>query len=1432
MTPEEEAKLKKGEMEKGVVEAEISEEMKSAYIDYAMSVIVSRAIPAVEDGLKPVHRRILYAMSLMGLHPNTPTRKSARIVGECFVKDTQILTTRGLLPIQEIERGEFVYTHKGIQEVTELYEMPEKELVKVTLNNGTSVTATQSQKFKVLNKNLEYEWKEAQNLKDGDFVVVKSVYPEINNFVCLGELNKKKIYLNENIGYLLGQLLSDDWVEKGYNRGRGLRCGFCSSSISVINKIIKILKEEFDYEAKIEKRANKSTNENGQVLINKLYSVRINRSEINEFLTGAFSLQGAYASTKIIPKQIFTSPKSIIFALISGMIDGDGCIKLRNIIDYTSISEKLIDQLLLIMHHLGIIGRKYKLKSKEHLINGKVIKSNFPSYHIEINGEFSKKLAYDLSLEDEKKKERLKILLSKKGGKTEFEIIPFLGKVVFSELSKNHLGGGWYKDKNGKKFRAGIKYPGGCKIRYSKDLKEKELRKSQLIEWNILEKLKRINSKDYDFIKEVFNNNLFFIQIKKIEKSNSEKTYDIQVRDDHEFIANGFVSHNCMGKFHPHGDIAIYDALVRMAQDFSLRYPLIEGQGNFGCFTADTKVALTDGRNLSFKELVKEYEEGKENFCYTIKEDGRIGIAKIKNPRITKRNAEVIKVILDNGEEIICTPDHRFMLRNGTYRGAKDLTKEDSLMPFQMLEAVQKYNHKIKRIKRLNERTDVYDLEVPGTHNFSLAAGVFVHNSIDNDPPAAMRYTECKLAKISEELLQDLDKETVDFIPNFDNSMEEPVILPGKLPNLLLNGASGIAVGMATNMPPHNLTDVTNACIAYIEKPEITVEKLAEIIQGPDFPTGGQISRQGILDLYTKGRGSMIVKGRTALEKIKSKEAIIITELPYQTNKAKLIEKIADLMKDKKLPDISDIRDESAKGKVRIVIELKKGSNPQFTMNRLYEFTDLQTKFDGIMLALDNGQPKVMDLKHIIKAYVEHRKKIVLKRTKYEHKVASERQHITEGLLIALKDVDALVNTIRKSANTTAANETLQAKYKLSKKQAEAILEMKLSKLTSLEMTKLKDENDTLIKKIKELLKIMGSPEEILGIIRKEILELRRVYGDSRRTSIFERVKELTEKDLVAKKDVVITITSKGYVKRIDIRSYQEQKRGGKGAIGADLATGDFVKQILTCSTHDYLLLFTTKGKLFWLKAYEIPEVQKYGKGKALINILNITDEVTAVLPVKEFKGSLFMATEKGIVKRVNMEEFSNPRKGGVQAMKLENDRLIDVELINGDEDIMMATKQGTAIRFPASEVREMGRAAYGVTGIKLEKDDLVVGVQVVPKDEKARKEMTILTVTENGYGKRTTVEDYRTTGRAGKGVINISCDTSRNGLVIGIEMVRTDDSIIVTSSKGIVIRTPVKDIREMGRNTQGVKIIKLANGDKATSVVKVQRTADGEEAE
>lgn len=730
-----------------------------------------------------------------------------------------------------------------------------------------------------------------------------------------------------------------------------------------------------------------------------------------------------------------------------------------------------------------------------------------------------------------------------------------------------------------------------------------------------------------------------------------------------------------LGKYHPHGDIAVYDSLVRMAQPFSLRYPLVIGQGNFG--------------------------------------------------------------------------------------------------------------------------------------------------SVDGDPPAAQRYTEAKLAKISEDILVDIDKNTCKMLPNFDNTMEEPELMPGKVPNLLLNGASGIAVGMATNMPPHNMNDVCDTIIAYLENPEIEIEKLIKIIQAPDFPTGGSVSGD-IKGIYLNGRGKLIVRGKTKVEESKGKESVIITEIPYQVNKATLVEEIANLVRDKKLPDVSDIRDESAKGKVRIVVELRKGADSKFSINRLYKYTRLQDSFDAIMLALVNGQPKQLNLKQIIETYVNYRRKVIRKRTQFDLDKAEARLHIVVGLLIAQKNIDEIVALIRKSRGTTEALEVLQKKFTLSPKQAQAILDMKLSQLTSLEVEKLKKEEKELEDLIKELKTILGDEKEILKLIRKDLLDLKRVYGDERRTSIAGNVKELEEKDLVDRKDIVVTITDKGYCKRMDMKQYREQNRGGKGVIGTELATGDFVKNLLTCSTHDYLLLFTNKGKVHWLKAYEVPEIAKYGKGKALVNMLELKDEeVTNVLAVREFKDYLLMATKLGQVKKIALEQFNSPRKGGIKAIELEgtNDLLIDVKPVKDKQEVLFVTKDGQACRFNSDDVRAMGRTAYGVTGIKLDGKDEVVSLEVLPLENS--KDFSILTITKNGYGKRSAIEDYRLTNRAGKGVINLRA-TDKTGEIITSQSVSDSDSIIVTTSKGIVIRTNVTEIRIMGRATQGVRIIKLQQGDSVTDLVRV----------
>ena len=722
----------------------------------------------------------------------------------------------------------------------------------------------------------------------------------------------------------------------------------------------------------------------------------------------------------------------------------------------------------------------------------------------------------------------------------------------------------------------------------------------------------------------------------------------------------------------------------------------------------------------------------------------------------------------------------------------------------------------------------VYDAMVRMAQNFSLRYPLIFgqgnFGSIDGDPPAAYRYTEAKLAKISEDLLEDIDKNTVNMIPNFDNSTKEPELLPGKLPALMLNGASGIAVGMATNIPPHNLIETCDAITAYVKNPEISIEQLTTIVTGPDFPTGGYVSGD-MLELYKTGRGQMILRGKTNTESMKNREAIIITEIPYMLNKSSLVEQIADMIQKKKLNDISDLRDESSKGKIRIVIELRKGANPKMVTNGLYKYTRLQDSFNVNFLALVKGQPKVLNLKEVLTEYVDYRKKIITNRTRFDLKKAKERLEIVQGLIIALKSIDNIIDTIKKAKNVTEATEALINKFKLTKNQAHAVLETKLQQLTTLEQEKLKRENEELAERIKELEKILGDFKEILKIIVKEVSELKKNYGDERRTHVMQRISEISEKDIVQKKDIVVTITEKGYCKRMDIQSYREQRRGGKGVIGSNLATGDFVKQLISCSTHDYLMFFTTRGKVLWLKAYDIPEFEKYSKGKALANLLNLKDEKIAnVISVNKFEESLFMVTKKGIVKKTPLDNFSNPRASGIKAINLPEDGsdiLIDVQMVKKGEEVLLATKKGQAIRFDANDVRDMGRASYGVAGIKLEKDDDVVSLEVL-------RSKAILTITKKGFGKRTAVEDYRKTARAGKGVINLKV-TEKTGDIVTTTSVSPEDSIIITTAKGLVMRTSLQNIRVMGRATQGVRIVKLAPEDTVTDLVKVPEANGGE---
>ncbi len=727
-----------------------------------------------------------------------------------------------------------------------------------------------------------------------------------------------------------------------------------------------------------------------------------------------------------------------------------------------------------------------------------------------------------------------------------------------------------------------------------------------------------------------------------------------------------------LGKYHPHGDIAVYDSLVRMVQEFSLRYPLIDGQGNFG--------------------------------------------------------------------------------------------------------------------------------------------------SIDGDSAAAMRYTEVRLGKISDEILSDIDKETVDFVPNYDDSLKEPSVLPCKLPNLLINGSTGIAVGMATNMPPHNLGEVIDGITMVIDKPDIENRELNNIIKGPDFPTAGFIyGRQGIIDAYTTGRGSIKMRARAIIEEVKNKEQIIVNELPYQVNKAKLIEDIAGLVRDKKIAGITDLRDESDKDGIRIVMEISRQAQANIILNQLYSHTQLETTFGVINLALVDGRPMVLTLKDIIVQYISHRKQVIIRRSQFELKKAQQRAHILEGLIIALDHIDEVIKLIRASKTPDDARVGLVAKFSLSEEQAKAILDMRLQRLTGLEREKIDTEYAELLKTITWLKELLASEIKILALIKEELADIKARFANKRRTEIIESTGDIITEDLIPKEDDVITITNSGYIKRIAVDAYKQQRRGGKGVMGMDTKEEDFVSDLFIGNTHDYMLFFTDKGKVYWLKVYGIPEAGRQARGTAIVNLLQIEqgEKISAYIPISGFddKHFLLMVTKKGTAKKTALSEFSNPRKTGIIAISLDDgDKLVSVKLTDGTKDFIIGTKHGKAIRFNENDVRDMGRGAYGVRGVKLIGEDEVVSTAVVEEGA------TLLTVTENGFGKRTGFEEYRTMNRGGQGVITIDVSI-RNGSVVDIRTVHEDEEIMITTSKGIIIRVPAKGIRVQGRNTQGVKIMNVEGGDRVVGV-------------
>jgi len=1285
--------------------------------------------------------------------------------------------------------------------------------------------------------------------------------------------------------------------------------------------------------------------------------------------------------------------------------------------------------------------------------------------------------------------------------------------------------------------------------------------------------------------------------------------HSMGLRHNVKFRKSATVVGETLGKYHPHGDMAVYDSMVRMAQDFSLRYPLVKGQGNFGCFTKDTKVKLTDGRNLSFGELIKEHKEGKEHWAFSFNTEAKKAeIAKIEKPRLTRKHSKLMEVVLDNGEKIECTLDHRFMLRNGSYRQAQNLKAGDSLMPLytkiydgsedknlkgyetvfqptlnkweffhhladqwnledgvyekragkirhhkdfnklnndpsniiriqwgdhwklhkeiassrhydnpeyiksiakgreqywadeknkkkhsqlrseknkvmwnnpkyreawilarktmwkdpsykefmrgvssknmktlwgrkdfqvlmsklksqemkkrwqdetyraywskktreislkiwadpkhrehmsrlmkermndpeekkktskrskqlwkdpayrakypdnhfsnmakklwedpkmrefhrektikqwqdpkfrekvtkaisarnkqrlkeqpdymlqlaekakvalrknwqdplykekvikskilghvnsllgkylkvtpevyekertsnngvprfenaikyfdsfsQIVQEAKTYNHKVVSARILQKREDVYDLTCGPWHNFLLAAGVFVHNSVDGDSAAASRYTEAKLSKIGEEILSDIDRDTVDFRPNYDATRTEPVVLPSPVPQLLLNGSLGIAVGMATNIPPHNITEVLKATIYLIDHPKANTEDLFEFVKGPDFPTGGIIyNKKEIIAAYSQGRGPILARGKTEIkEQAKGNFRIIISEIPFQVQKSTLVQQFAKLVETKKIDGIRDIRDESDREGMRIVIELKKESFPKKVLNALYKYSDLQKTFHLNMMAIVDGiQPKVLSLVDVLNYYLIHKQEVVVRRAKFDLKRAKEKAHILDGLMIALKKIDQVIQTIKKSENKEHAHKNLRSKFKLSAIQASAILEMRLQSLAKLERDKIKAELDELKKLIQGLLALLKSPAKIKAKMKKELSEMEEKYRDERKTRVVVGgVSEIADQDLIPKEEAIIMLTQSGYIKRMKPATYKVQKRGGKGMIGMDIREEDGVEHFLVASTLDKLLFFADSGKVFQSLVWEIPEMSRVSKGRGLLNFLEIsaTEKIQNLIPYsKSLAGEghyLVLATKNGIIKKTELSGFDNVRRSGLIAIKLQaDDHLQTAKIVKKNEEIILVTKLGKSIKFTEKDVRAMGRSASGVRGIKLSAGDEVIGMSVV--GSKTDQQKHLLVIMENGYGKRTKVSEYRLQKRGGSG-IKAARINEKTGKIVYSKIVGGDENdLIVISNKGQVIKTTLNSISIIGRASSGVRVMKLKPGDKVASAL------------
>lgn len=1709
----------------------IEDEMRRSYLDYAMSVIIGRALPDARDGFKPVHRRVLWAMSELGNTYNKAYKKSARVVGDCFVKGTLVHTEHGLKPIEDIEVGERVRLRdNSTSEVVAAYHNPPSRVIDVTFANGLTLTVTPGQKFRVLDANLAVVWEKAENLTGKQVLVT--------NHEATGMPVAHPDAQQSAMAYVCGLLVAE---------GTGARIG---NSTHVQLNMTDLEPMEFVNQVCALQQITASRGQRLPAQPHHKLQHRISFSGLKPEHEACFP-RSAY---KVVPQWILAD-RRLFAPFVAGFTDGDGCIRKsrtsREVI-LSSTSKTLLVQLQVMLADSGIHGC---LTNKITAPRNDGV-NRLPSFALSFTGKNSSLYCRFVGeyLKIPAKHQLARCVADWQGRalNTMTECIP--GKPIFDELSRAHLGGGWYLDKDNRKFRAGIKYPSGSKIKYAKDLSQKTISYRQLADWKVTDKLARINSPLLPLV-ENLTANYGVMEVACIaDKQQLAETFDIQIKHpSHEFLLHGFAVSNCIGKYHPHGDTAVYDTIVRMAQDFSLRYPLVDGQGNFGSVDGDSPAAMRycvigetltvtdrgllpiakisdkeaediDVRVLSHKgetnrarkwwdsgvhptrrvrtrlgyeitatdnhplmvfrlnehrepgfawKLVSELkpddvlvidrseklwtsedvgladfhpnlddksrtvrhelprvltedlafvlgaltaegtvENHRIEFCnnkgeyaeafiaawsrafpscrlHTFeREPSSYGVRDYLQMQIVSRQVveflhnlglcgksggrEIPEVILRAPQKVVaaflrglfegdgsverssksllrvnlCSNSERMLkqlqvllLRFGIAAGrvsdathgrathrltlngrenllqfakrinfvsstkreklvevinlltGKALAKSDfipfiaaylrsrstargvardwviknnfdrpsrltaalphleaavSASDYQMTEALSQMNYLYDSIASIEDAGEqrVYSLRVDSACHSFVANGFVNHN------------TEVRMARLTNVTLADIEKETVDFQPNYDESLSEPKVLPARVPQLLLNGSEGIAVGMSTKIPPHNLTEIVDATVALVKKPGMALDEITKIVTGPDFPTGGFIyGREGIASAYTTGRGIIQMRARAGIERIgkgnSDRDAIIITEIPYQVNKARLIERIAELVNEKKLEGISDLRDESNRVGMRIVVELKRDAVPQVVLNKLFKMTPMQSSFGVINLAIVGGQPRVLNLKQMLEVFIEFRREVVRRRTEFELRKAKARAHILEGLNKAIDALDYIVPLIRNASGVDQARLWLTGNFEaiaevknwkgvptagateafvnqlqkaigalgFSELQAQAILDLQLRRLSALERQKILDEYEQVIKVIAELEEILANESSLRRVIVRELEEVKKEFGDARRTEIVDEGVDLSIEDLIADEEVAITVTNSGYIKRTPITAYAKQGRGGKGKFGAGTGkNNDFVQHLFTASTHAYIMIFTDDGQVFKLKVHELPDADRASRGKAIVNLINIpsTRKIAGVIPVRNFADDRYVMTvsRKGIIKKTPLSDFRNINVRGINAGNVDtDDELLDVVITDGTKQILIATHDGIAIRFNETDLRSMGRAARGNKGMTLREGDYVVSVVAVSPDSGQR----MLSVSEQGYGKQTTINNYRLQSRGGRGVINMKT-TEKTGKVVACFAIEDDSEIMIITEQGKMIRLEAATIRKTGRNASGVRLIRTDDNDMVTS--------------